>query len=256
MKSADGDEVVAGKNTVWLDAAVQQLQGALIALFNTWCDKVCAVVLQTCFSDGLFKTFATVKAGGTGVTEKAHQTLAALLQHVFGQIVGGGDVIEHDGIVIRIVVYASVNDDEWHMRTVGFARRAELLGGGENDAGNVFVVHQVQIHVLFVGVLVGVANDDRVATLVGGILYRTSDGGKKRVADIGDDQPDFGTGLRAQAACDQIGTIVQFGNGAQNQLAFLIGDVALIGDHARYGGGRYSGGFSDVFDAGHIRFLF
>lgn len=56
---------------------------------------------------------------------------------------------------------------------------------------------------------------------------------KKRVANIRDDQPDFGAGLRAQAARDQIGTIVQFGNGAQkNQLAFLIGDVALIGDHA------------------------
>lgn len=26
LKSADGDEVVAGKNTVWLDAAVQQLR--------------------------------------------------------------------------------------------------------------------------------------------------------------------------------------------------------------------------------------
>lgn len=160
LECADGDEVVTGENAVGFDVATQQLHSALVALFNAWRNEVCTTMIQIGITNGAFKSFATIKTSGTGVTKKPDQTAAALSQHVLGQCVRCGNIIQHHCIVVRIVFHTTVNDDKWNVCVVRFTCSAELLGRGEDHAGDVFIVHQVQIHQLFFRVLIGVANND------------------------------------------------------------------------------------------------
>ena len=67
---------------------------------------------------------------------------------------------------------------------------ASVTGGGKDDAGHVLAHGDVEIALFLRGILVGVAQHDRVAGSLGDVLYTTSQRSEERILDVRDDQGD------------------------------------------------------------------
>jgi hypothetical protein len=108
----------------------------------------------------------------------------------------------------------------------------------DHDPVDPAVDEQVEVAGLALRVVVGVAEQDRVAQLAGRVLDGPDELREERVLDIGDDQSDRPRRALAQRASHARGPVAQLPGGRVDALLRLRPRPAVAGQDAADGGGR------------------
>jgi len=135
-------------------------------------------------------TLAALGTGAAGIAEQTADLPVATRYQMGDQRRRGFAVVEHHAVVQPRRTGAV----DQHHRKVHLPLRQLLIRGSrrrQDQTGNAFFVHQLQIRGLAIRVFIGVAQNHAHAGAIRAVLDRAAHGREERVADVGDDQADI-----------------------------------------------------------------
>ena len=163
--------------------------------------------------------------------------LVAQADQVADQRPRARDRIAHDGVHVPALDIAVDSD----RRYPGASQLVQVLRVGITG-GNDYPVHlladdDVQVILLLCWVLVSVAEEHRIAAVLGGIFHAAGHSRPKGVGPIRDEEGQGVRPFRAQALGHAAGDVAQFLNCFQHPFTRGRLDVARVVQHARHGHG-------------------
>ena len=114
-------------------------------------------------------------------------------------------------------------------RDVAEIARAEdgVERGDEKYAIDMVVAHALDELEVYVGLVVGGRDPDKIAAGVSGLLDAVGDGGEKGVGDIGEDESDDPGRLSHEHAGSLVGTVAESVDRGLDLASGLLGDVGV-----------------------------
>jgi len=128
---------------------------------------------------------------------------------------------------------------------------AVIRGRGDQDAVDALPAQHVQIEALLFRVFVGVAEDQRVAGGLGGVLHGAGDGGEEGIGDVAHDQPERMRGAALQSLRQGVRHIAEFGDRRLNAPASGSTDRRIAVEVPRYRDAGHIGQARNIMDRAH-----
>ncbi|MNV65469.1 hypothetical protein D3C71_1581630 [compost metagenome] len=128
-----------------------------------------------------------------------------------------------------------------------------VAGRGHDEAIHALLRQHIQVDLLAVGIVIGVAQQERIARCKAGVFHGAHQLREIRVGVVGHQHADGVRGVHLEAARDGAGHISQALHCVQHPLLRAGQYRSRLVEHMRHRGDRHPGNACDVLDAGHHR---
>ena len=184
---------------------------------------------------------------GARRTDYHRYPLVPQLDEVLHRIVGGLEVVRLDEREAGDLPPA-LDDDHGDVPGLDGLHMLGHHWGGEDNALDSALEKDVDVRLLFLHILGGVAEDDVVTGLLGFLFDCASEGRSDRPGDAGHDVADEAALLLLEAAGEGVIAIAEIGDGLIDPQPGMLRDAVCFVEDARNCGGRNSRLSRNVFD--------